>query len=120
MLQIRARARPIWSARAPNSTPPKAEVNSVNDATAPASAELRWNSPRIAVSANAYSITSVASSVQPSWAAHSVRHCSRVMELYQGIDPRLLFAQQFQGAVETGALEADRVARPQLSHGVQV
>ena len=76
---ISERARPYRSESQPNSMPPSAEVTSGAAPSAPAAAELKWNSSRIVVSAKEYSITSIASSIQPSCAAISVRHCKRVI-----------------------------------------
>ena len=51
MDHISARARPKRSQSQPKSMPPSAEVTSGAAPSAPAAAELRWNSARMVVSA---------------------------------------------------------------------
>src|ERR1022692_825498 len=101
------------SASTPNNTPPNAEASRVAEAIAPAAAELRWNSSRMVVSANAYSMTSMASSIQANCAAASVVHCARVMELYQGMEPLLLRLEERERRVDEDLLvvSGDTVAR---------
>src|SRR5690349_14475830 len=120
MDQASARTRPMESARKPNRMPPHAEASRVAEAMAPAAAEVRWNWSRMVVRAKAYSITSMASSIQAKWTAARVRHCVRVMDLYQGMEPLLLGAQQREGRVEGDLLETYLVAGAQLSDAVQV
>src|ERR1022692_4268093 len=102
------------SASTPNNTPPNAEASRVAEAIAPAAAELRWNSSRMVVSANAYSMTSMASSIQANCAAASVVHCARVMELYQGMEPLLLRLEERERRVDGDLLETHPVARAEL------
>jgi hypothetical protein len=92
----------------------------VAEAIAPAAAEVRWNSSRMAVSAKAYSMTSMASSIQPNCAAASVFHCARVMELYQRMEPLLLRGEQRQRRVDGDLLETHLVARAQLPDRVEI
>src|SRR5579885_2057689 len=65
-------------------------------------------------------MTSMASSIQPSWAAASARHCRRVMASYQRMEPLLLLAQQGERLFEGDAFEADLVARAKLADRVHV
>src|SRR5579871_4401668 len=115
-----ARTRPMRSASTPNSTPPNAEASKVAEAMAPACAALSRNSSRMAVSAKAYSITSMASSIQPSSAAASVFHCALVMDSGQSMQLLLLGAQQGQRRIYGYFFEANAFARAQLSHGVEI
>jgi hypothetical protein len=65
MLAIIARVRPTRSAITPKSSPPAAEATKVNELSAPAIALLMPNVfMRLAI-INAYSVTSIASSIQP-------------------------------------------------------
>src|SRR6185369_5889957 len=82
---MRVRARPILSESAPNNKPPNPEAIRVTDARPPAAAPLNLNSLWMAVSANAYSITSMPSSAQPAVEANSIFHCSGVDCWYQGV-----------------------------------
>src|ERR1039457_254030 len=102
------------SASTPNNTPPNAEASRVAEAIAPAAAELRWNSSRMVVSANAYSMTSMASSIQANCAAASVVHCARVME------PLLLRLEERERRVDGGLLETHPVARAELPDRVKI
>src|ERR1022692_3766126 len=108
------------SAITPNNTPPNAEASRVAEAIAPAAAELRWNSSRMVVSANAYSMTSMASSIQANCAAASVVHCARVMELYQGMEPLLLRLEERERRVDGDLLETHPVARAELPDRVKL
>src|ERR1035437_3357589 len=78
MLSIKARLRPMRSARKPKSMPPMPEARSVSVYRRP---EVAFDMPRSRmtwVSTSAYSIASKASSIQPRAAASSVRRCSVV------------------------------------------
>src|SRR5580658_2429240 len=108
------------SASTPHNTPPNADASSVAEAIAPAAAEFRWNSSRMAVSANAYSMTSMASSIQASCAAPSVFHCARAIELYQGMEPLLLRLEKGERRVDGDLLKTHLVARAQLPDRVKI
>ena len=62
------------SARIPAAIPPAADATRVAELTSPASAFDRPNSARMVCSANTYSSTSIASSMNPSMAAQSAIH----------------------------------------------
>src|SRR4051812_10982690 len=78
MLSISARLRPMRSATKPKSRPPMPEATSVSVLSSPACFCVMPRSRITCTSTSEYSITSKASSIQPSAAATSVRRWSRV------------------------------------------
>ena len=73
MVPINVRLRPILSLMNPATMPPAALAMRVTALMAPAWAFVRPNSCRSVCSANTSSITSMASSMKPSMAAHNAR-----------------------------------------------
>src|SRR5690348_7159029 len=78
MLRISARVRPMRSAIKPNRTPPIPEASKVKVPSQPATDLLMPNAVITCAMTRLYSMTSKASSAQPSAAAMSVRFCADV------------------------------------------